>query len=156
MVDGVTTRLQKKVTQLQKEMERMDVKLEGKLEKLGEKLSEKMQLDLQKGLQQGLANISAKLKSLIKQCLSQSEETAFGKKVSEVFNSRSHGILQNSGASLSGPEDYQGQGNGVSMMPNSNSISSNLDFLRINSKRSKLECPRFDGYDFLGWFLKME
>ena len=31
-----------------------------------------------------------------------------------------------------------------------------LDPLKINSSRSKLECPRFDGYDFLGWYMKVE
>ena len=30
------------------------------------------------------------------------------------------------------------------------------DSSRLHYKRSKLECPKFDGYDFLGWKLKLE
>ena len=31
-----------------------------------------------------------------------------------------------------------------------------LDSSRINARRSKLESPCFDGYDFLGWYMKVE
>ena len=31
-----------------------------------------------------------------------------------------------------------------------------LDPLKIHSRHSKLECPRFDKYDFLGWHMKVE
>ena len=30
------------------------------------------------------------------------------------------------------------------------------DSIRLNPSRSKLNCPRFDGFDFFGWRLKVE
>ena len=30
------------------------------------------------------------------------------------------------------------------------------DSSHFNPKRSKLDCPKFDGYDLLGWSLKIE
>ena len=66
MADGVTTRLQKEVTQLQKDLEKLEVRLEAKLDKMGEKLGEKLQHDLQHGIQQGLAGISADLNNMIR------------------------------------------------------------------------------------------
>ena len=31
-----------------------------------------------------------------------------------------------------------------------------LDPSKVNARRNKLDCPRFDGYDFLSWFMKVE
>ena len=35
-------------------------------------------------------------------------------------------------------------------------LNDSMDSMRMNPRRSKLDCPRFDGYDFLGWRLKVE
>ena len=42
------------------------------------------------------------------------------------------------------------------MIQKSRISSSILDSLRISARRSKLECPRFDEYDFLGWYMKVK
>ena len=31
-----------------------------------------------------------------------------------------------------------------------------LDPLKINPRRNTLDCPWFDGHDFLGWFMKIQ
>ena len=54
MADGVTTRLQKEVTQLQKDREKFESKIEGQLAKMGEKLHNDLQV--------GLADITTQLK----------------------------------------------------------------------------------------------
>ena len=36
------------------------------------------------------------------------------------------------------------------------SHTSFLDTVKGHVHRSKLECPRFEGYDFLGWHMKVE
>ena len=41
-------------------------------------------------------------------------------------------------------------------MPEERSTGSLLDPFRVNFRHNKLECPRFYGYDFLGWYMKIE
>ena len=72
MADGVTTRLQKEVSQLQRDLEKLEVQLNVKLDKM----NEKFHLDLQVGLQQmnekyeqGMANITVEIGNVIRQCL---------------------------------------------------------------------------------------
>ena len=36
------------------------------------------------------------------------------------------------------------------------SQNTSMETLNVNSHKSKMECPRFDGQDFLGWHMKME
>ena len=65
MIDDITNRLQKEVTQIQKDMEKLESHIDAKLEKMDQKFQE----NLQSGLQQGLARISADLGNLIKQLI---------------------------------------------------------------------------------------
>ena len=44
----------------------------------------------------------------------------------------------------------------MSVVPGSGTSCVILDPFKINSKRSKLNCPCFDGYEFLGWYMKVE
>ena len=59
-------------------------------------------------------------------------------------------------AGSSRPGTFQMQGGNVFARLETGTMSTLLDPLRINSRRSKLDCPRFDGYDFLGWHMKVE
>ena len=99
MADGVTTRLQKEVTQLQKDLEKLEARIDGKLEKLGEKF----QHDLQVGLQQGLAGITAELGNIIRQLIPRAKEATSRKKHFEVINTESTEQLQASLVGSSGP-----------------------------------------------------
>ena len=156
MTDGVTTRLQKEVTQLQKDIEKLEVRIEAKLEKMGERMSEKLQQDLHTGIQQGLASLSADLSNMIRQLLPQSEVSHPGQKGSEVCNPVSQGSLQKSTMASSGLEAYKANTSNTPLIPESDSMNSIMDPLKTLSRRSKLECPRFEGYDFLGWLMKVE
>ena len=80
MAEGVSTRLQKELTQLQKDFDKMEAKLDAKLDVRFEKMAEKFQKDLQVGIQQGLASIIANLSNLIRQATQPSIETKSGKK----------------------------------------------------------------------------
>ena len=94
MIDGVTTRLQRDVTQLQKDMEKLELRIDAKLDQMGKKFQE----DLQVGLQQGLARVSTELGELIRQLLPQAEGTQSGKKISEILNVDSSGNPSKSAA----------------------------------------------------------
>ena len=111
---------------------------------------------LQNDLQVGLANIFMELGNIIRQISPQRKETHFRKKTSEVINVESQEKLQKSMASSSGPESFKTLGNNVSILPGSTTSRVILDLFKINSRRSKLDCPCFDGYDFLGWYMKVE
>ena len=156
MAEGITTRLQKEVTQLQKEMEKLDSKMEVKLEKMGERLGEKLNMDLQNGLQQGMANLAAELRGIIKQLLPPVEGDNTAKQKSEVVDVHSTGNTTPSAVGSVGPSIFQEQQGTVPVIQQSRLTSSILDSSKINVRRSKLECPRFEGYDFLGWYMKVE
>ena len=54
------------------------------------------------------------------------------------------------------PAVFQVHSRAVSLPTDPGTTNTILDPLKINFRRSKLECPRFDGYDFLGWYMKVE
>ena len=152
MADGVTTRLQKEVTQLQKDLEKLETRIDVKLEKLGEKF----QHDLQVGLQQGLASITAEMGNIIRQLIPRTEEGYSGQKISKVVNTGPAEQLQTSRAGSSGPPVSVVTGCKTNLESDSKTQSLFQDSIKFNSKRSKIECPRFDGNDFLGWYMKVE
>ena len=78
------------------------------------------------------------------------------KKGSEVLNTGSQDKTQHNVASALEIDASTAHGSKVHITPESYTMATILDPLKINSRRSKLECPRFDGYDFLGWYMKVE
>ena len=80
MTDGVTTRLQKEVTQFQKELERMDARTDEKLEKMGDKL----RTDLFAELRHAVEHFNTEVSS-IKQLLHQSDTVKRGKQTPKIM-----------------------------------------------------------------------
>ena len=134
MIEGVTTRLQKEVNQLQRDMEHVVSKVDG----LADQLKGELQDEIIKGFEV--------LRLEIFKANQKSPEVA-----EEVLNSApmrnsdgSSGVIT---PSLLGKNPL-GQAN--------TTCSILSDSGKFNSRRSKLECPRFDSFDFLGWKLKVE
>ena len=55
-----------------------------------------------------------------------------------------------------GPEPFHVRDSTVSALPGSGTSGTILDPLKINARRSKLDCPHFDGYNFLVRYMKVE
>ena len=134
MVEGVTTRLQKEVNQLQRDMEHVVSKVDG----LADQLRGEFQVEIIKGFEVlRLEIFKANQKSL---------EVA-----EEVLT---YASMKSSGGSsrVITPSLL-----GKSPLGQANTTSSILsDSRKFNSRRNKLECLRFDNFDFLVWKLKVE
>ena len=133
MGDGVTTRLQKEVSQLQKDVTQLGLKLDG--------VAEQIRSDLTADLEKMIVGLLAKLGN-----------DPAGKSISGVTEPGTPGVSQKGNVSTS------------TMVLDDKSIASkdlgtsnfSGDSGRQNTRKSKLDCPKFDGYDFLGWKLKIE
>ena len=130
MADGVSTRLQREISQHQKELERIETKVD---EGMGR-------------LKQEMEQLSADVKHMFDQLMAKFEGRNAGKVVvelpEEVDKSKEESRV--SETKLQRTNGSGGMFNGFGD-----------DFTRIY-KASKLECPRFDGTDFPGWLLKVE
>ena len=57
---------------------------------------------------------------------------------------------------MSGLQAYKGNVSNALLLPEADSMHSLFDPFKMLSRRNKLECPRFEGYDFLGWLMRVE
>ena len=103
-----------------------------------------------------MGNLAAELKGIIKQLLPLVEGDNPTKQKSEVVDVTSASNTISSIKGSFGPAIFQEQQGTVPVIHESRISSSILDSSRINARRSKLECPCFDGYDFLRWYMKVE
>ena len=123
--------------------------MDEKLEKAGERLRNEMFAELKHALDHFNAEVWA-----IKQFLPGTMETKDGVQNPKILEVDFAGKLQkNAGSTLafdtsSGPTKH--------MVHEPNSLDNLLDPSKINPKHNTLDCPRFDGYDFLGWHMKDE
>ena len=134
MADRVITRLQKKVSQLQREMEKMSSKVDG----LTDQLRGEFQAEILKGFK-------VLRLEMIKMNQKATDERAEVVPVDQVKDKTgSLGVVT---PSILGKSP-------VRQDPSHFNFSTKAS--KLNPRRSKLECPRFDGFDFLGWKLKVE
>ena len=132
MVEGVTTRHQKETHQLQKDLE----KLEAKVEHTAEQLRTEM------------CAIGADLRRLFEQLLEKGDSNS---KDSQVRQSGSGGSTDVKMKVVATP--------GLETRASTQTVTEHIDLTsgsRLPTKFSKLECPRFDGENFRGWLLKIE
>ena len=144
MVDGVTTRLQKEVNQLQKDVATIESKLDS--------IQDKLQGEIQLGVEKGLFTIKQDLEKMILGLMS---------KVVPLGSATVGSGMTEAGSPVSKQVGAGGSTVDTSAAKNASLLNlevSNLtgDSSRFNPRRSKLDCPKFDGYDFLGWRLKIE
>ena len=57
---------------------------------------------------------------------------------------------------MSGLQAYKGNVSNALLLPEADLMHSLFDPFKMLSRRNKLECPRFEGYDFLGWLMRVE
>ena len=133
MADGVTTRMQKEVTQLQKDMEKVNEKTE----------------QLRVEFHTSIEAMGAEMRGM------------FEKVMIQMRSNNNNARVEDSGASK-GVDSSEVRLKSVVATGNKSfrtTSTDNLDLTepgRSQTKLSKLECPRFDGTDFKGWYLKME
>ena len=133
MADGVTTRMQKEVTQLQKDMEKVNEKTE--------------QLCVE--FHTSIEAMGAEMRGM------------FEKVMIQMRSNNNDARVEDSGGSK-GVDSSEVRLKSVVATGNKSfrtTSTDNLDLTelgRSQTKLSKLECPRFDGTDFKGWYLKME
>ena len=149
MAEGVTTRLQKEFNQLQKDVERRDAVLEENFEKLGNMLRNDLFVELKHSLEHIHAEISS-----IKHALPGAGDVLQGNKNPEIVEMDFGGSLPKQGSHTTVLGNFSRVN--APFIQELNSHTSLGDIVRIIPHRSKLDCPRFDGYDFLGWHMKME
>ena len=133
MADGVTTRMQKEVTQLQKDMEKVNEKTE----------------QLRVEFHTSIEAMRAEMRGM------------FEKVMIQMRSNNNNARVEDSGGSK-GVDSSEVRLKSVVATGNKSfrtTSTDNLDLTelgRSQTKLSKLECPRFDGTDFKGWYLKME
>ena len=132
MADGITTRHQKEVNQFQKDMEKLDAKLDNTAEQLRSEMRA----------------MGADLRRLFEQLLRKPESNSKESEVGQTGSSGSADVKLKAMVTP-GPENR-----GLTQ-----SVTGHIDLTdgtRFHTKYSKLECPRFDGENFHGWLLKMD
>ncbi|OMO67199.1 Retrotransposon gag protein [Corchorus olitorius] len=130
MGEGISTRVQKELAQLQQSNEKLSFDMEA----MGTQLRAEFQADLPSGLDAGLAKISSELKQTLAGLFQRQE----------ICSQSSHG------SPIDAPESP------IVELPKSSNTNSSSDFSQTFTKHSKLECPRFNGDDFLGWHSRVE
>ena len=146
MVEGVITRLQKDVAQLQKDVASIKSKLDG--------VTEQMRAEIKSELEQGMLSVQKELEKMFFGMLSKVTSISAGKSIFDVLETGSPVETQKS-VSNSTVVATASQRTMVMELELEKSNSSG-ELAKINPRRSKLDCPKFDGYDFLGWRLKVE
>ena len=141
MIEGVTTRLQKEMSQLQKDMANIESKLDG--------VTNQMRAEIKLELETGMLNVQKEL------------EKMFAGLMSKVTTGKSVSVLTEPGfPAATQPSFTTTMAAGSASKENSipmSTISQAFDELgKLNPWRGKLDCPKFDGYDYLGWRLKVE
>ena len=130
MADGISTRLQREVTQHQKELERLEAKMDESVN----------------SLRQDMENKNAEVKLMFEQLTLKMEGLTTGKVVVEIP------VEAEKSKAASGP--CEGNSSKTTM------VGGNLDLSRDGScrmyKQGRLDCPHFDGIDFSRWMLKMD
>ena len=140
MVEGVTTRLQKEVGQLQKDMEKVEVKIDG----MAEQLRAEIRLEIMKGME----TLCLELVKNGQKTNVPDEETSFGKSVT-LIDMESTRNQQKSGVGVGFSSVEMGSILGKHPMVLDIGTSSTFgDPMKLNPRCSKLECPKFDGVDF--------
>ena len=150
MADGVTTRIQRELTQVQRDVERMDTKFD----QLGDKLRTDLFTELKNALQHFHEEVgslkqhfNAEVSSL-KQLLPGGMPAKGGDTNPEIVAMDSSEKSQKHADTSTAVGHTSGTNIPLVQEPDSN--TSILDPLRINPRRNTLECPHFDGFDFLG------
>ena len=144
MAEGITTRLQKDVAQLQKDVASIESKLDG--------VTEQMRAEIKSELEQGMLSVQKELEKMFFGMLSKVTSISAGKSIFDVLETGSPVETQKS-VSNSTVVATASQRTMVMELEKSNSSG---ELAKINPRRSKLDCPKFDGYDFLGWRLKVD
>ncbi|OMO98259.1 Retrotransposon gag protein [Corchorus olitorius] len=129
MGDGISTRVQKELTQLHQQHEKM----RSDLDAMASQLRSEFRNDLQSGLDSGLAKLSMELKQTMEQLFQRQESLTHSFQGSPANGSKSPFVE----------------------MPSSSNVTTG-DTPQSFTKHSKLECPRFTGDDFLGWHSRIE
>ena len=132
MADGITTRHQKETQQFQKEVEKLDAKLD--------QTTEQLRLEMRA--------MGADLRRLFEQLLAKSDSPSTDPEVGHSGSNESPDIKMKA-VTTPGP------GNKTVTQ----SLPEHIDLTggsRLQTKYAKLECPRFDGENFRGWLLKLE
>ena len=123
-------------TGLQKDLDKVDAQIDEKLEKWGDKLRN----DLFAEMKNALEHFNAEPVSMKKSMLNLVEMGS-----SEKLPRNGSNTLE------------MGQGSKASArLPKRTNLSDPiLDPLKVDPHRN-LDCPRFNGHDFLGWFMKIQ
>ena len=111
-----------------------------------------MKAEIKSELEQGMLSVQKELEKMFVGMLSKMTSVPYGKSISDVPETGYPANMQKS-ASNSTTVATASQRTVVMELGKSNSIG---ELAKINPCRSKLECSKFDGYDFLGWRLKVE
>ena len=133
MGDGITTRVQKEVSNLQRKVEALRAEMASN------------NIQLRKEIQDGIDKNGGETRKMIEQFMLKFEV------LKGVGVTESNGSFEDKQQKLMGPAI---EGRGVS-----SARTEHIDLTGISrplTKYSKLECPRFDGTNFRGWLLKME
>ena len=127
-------------------MEKVETKIDG----MAEQLRAEIRMEIMKGVETlRLELLSSKNPPLT------AVELASSGSGSGVVDLGSSANNQKSGAVISGVKGLSNL-RGKSVTTGTENQTTSSDFMKLNPRRSKLDCPRFNGFDFLGWRLKVE
>ena len=91
----------------------------------------------------------------VEQMVSSTKDTIADKMTTAALEMGSLGGQQKSTGDYSGSDGILKVGY-APVVQEPNSQTTHLESFRFDSHKSKIECPKFDGHDFLGWHMKVE
>ena len=128
MADEISTRMQREIGQQQKELERVETKLDGCISQLRVEM-EQLGTDMRRMFEQMMLKMETNNGKHAVESVDEGSRNNLGIESSQIKSGQS-GLTEAAGAV-----------NGSTYRP---------------CRHSHLDCPKFEGEDFSGWFMKLE
>ena len=125
--------------------------LETRIEGIAGQIRTDLRLDLKKDLEEMFEKWGRK----VEQMVSPTKDTITEKMTTVALEMGSPGGQQKSTGDSSGSDGILKVGY-APVVQEPDSQTTHLESFRFDAHKSKIECPRFDGHDFLGWHMKVE
>ena len=126
------------------------VGLESKVESLANQLKADVCMELRKDMEEMFEKWGKKVEHMV----SSANDNISEKVSTNTLDRGSSGIQQNSTGDSSGlGRQMIGY---VPLIQEPDSQNTTMQTIRLNTAKNRIECPRFEGHDFLGWQMKVE
>ena len=132
----------------------MGTKLGG-LESKMDGMMEHMKADIRRDLCRGMKEMYEKWGTKMQQMISLTRENISTKAITVGMDMGSPEVQPKSSGDSSG-NGGQLKASYILVIQEPESLNTTMENFKVQFQKSKVECPKFDGRDFSGWFMKVE